>query len=96
MGPGLVYLSEPNKKKEMTEGETPILKYVTAGMQGWRINMEDAHLAVTKFPSDPSAALFGVFDGHGGNNKECTLNLNRKRGSRVCKETFHGLVFEEC
>lgn len=35
-------------------------------MQGWRNTMEDAHLADTKnLPDDMS--LFGVFDGHGGN-----------------------------
>jgi serine/threonine protein phosphatase PrpC len=33
-------------------------------MQGWRKNMEDAHLCQEKFGDDLS--LFGVFDGHGG------------------------------
>lgn len=42
-------------------------------MQGWRTNMEDAHLVVldlAKFDKNhanrPRASLFGVFDGHGG------------------------------
>jgi serine/threonine protein phosphatase PrpC len=61
-----VYLSEPNKTKVSVEGETEDLKFVASGMQGWRINMEDAHCAITKFGGDPSCALFGVFDGHGG------------------------------
>jgi len=31
---------------------------------GWRINMEDAHIAADNLPNNIS--LFGVFDGHGG------------------------------
>jgi serine/threonine protein phosphatase PrpC len=34
-------------------------------MQGWRKNMEDAHLCLPNIGDD--VALFGVFDGHGGN-----------------------------
>lgn len=66
MGPGLVYLSEPIKTKISSEGESDTLKFSATSMQGWRINMEDAHIAQTKFGGDPNAALFGVFDGHGG------------------------------
>jgi len=33
-------------------------------MQGWRKNMEDAHLCEINIGND--IALFGVFDGHGG------------------------------
>ena len=36
-------------------------------MQGWRTDMEDAHVAATiTLPSKKTGALFGVFDGHGG------------------------------
>lgn len=43
-------------------------------MQGWRISMEDAHIAVLDLLSGTPAAkdhaqklsFFGVFDGHGG------------------------------
>jgi serine/threonine protein phosphatase PrpC len=66
MGPGLVYLSQPNKKKDSEEGEMPGFKFAATAMQGWRINMEDAHIAITNFLGDPDSALFGVFDGHGG------------------------------
>jgi serine/threonine protein phosphatase PrpC len=66
MGPGLVYLSEPNKTKTSIEGETEEFKYVATGMQGWRINMEDAHVVITGYGGDPSCSLFGIFDGHGG------------------------------
>ena len=33
-------------------------------MQGWRTNMEDAHLAQLDF--EDGIHFFGVFDGHGG------------------------------
>ena len=35
-------------------------------MQGWRLNMEDSHLADVNFMESDKKSLFGVFDGHGG------------------------------
>lgn len=35
---------------------------------GWRMYMEDAHIAIAPF-TEKKLALFGVFDGHGG---KCT------------------------
>ncbi len=66
MGPGLVYLAEPNRTKLSEVGKGVGLEFAVTGMQGWRKNMEDAHCAITSFGGDPKAALFGVFDGHGG------------------------------
>lgn len=34
--------------------------------QGWRRTMEDAHIAAVDLGNSPDAAMFGVFDGHGG------------------------------
>ena len=50
------------------------LTWAACGMQGWRVGMEDAHIALpVTLPRRPSAAapwtrtaLFGVLDGHGG------------------------------
>jgi hypothetical protein len=39
MGAGLVYLSEPNKKKDSSDGENERLKFGATGMQGWRLHM---------------------------------------------------------
>lgn len=36
-----------------------------AGMQGWRVEMEDSHI-IRDMPSLPSHTLFCIFDGHGG------------------------------
>lgn len=43
-------------------------------MQGWRYNMEDAH--ITNPTSDPGIGLFAVFDGHGG--IECAKFCEKK------------------
>ncbi len=66
MGPGLTYLSEPDKTKHSFEGTTTLFSYAGTAIQGWRLGMEDSHLAITNFGDDPGAALFAVFDGHGG------------------------------
>lgn len=40
--------------------------YVCAGLQGMRPHMEDRTLGILELPGHEHAALFGVFDGHGG------------------------------
>jgi hypothetical protein len=39
MGASLVYLEKPNKDILWDQGENKDVKFVAAGMQGWRINM---------------------------------------------------------
>lgn len=39
MGASLVYLEKPNKDIQFEQGENGKLRFVAAGMQGWRINM---------------------------------------------------------
>jgi serine/threonine protein phosphatase PrpC len=43
-------------------------------MQGWRTDMEDAHIASLDFDGSDKA-IFGVFDGHGG--KEVALYVKK-------------------
>lgn len=70
MGANLVYLDRPQTKKETVSGvvqPTPTqigYRYACSGMQGWRLNMEDAHICNPNF--DEGIGLFAVFDGHGG------------------------------
>lgn len=45
MGASLVYLNEPNTEIEHETGENDFLYYATGSMQGWRLNMEDAHVS---------------------------------------------------
>ena len=80
------YLSTPVKDKCEESGdhlECPQVpcRWGVVDMQGWRKNMEDAHVAATDIPMPKymnktdseapaekigDAKVFGVFDGHGG------------------------------
>jgi protein phosphatase 1G len=46
-------------------------------MQGWRVSMEDAHIAIADMHKDPPMGIFAVFDGHGGGDvaKFCAHHL---------------------
>jgi serine/threonine protein phosphatase PrpC len=68
-----VYLSEPNKNKSTESGSSDYIKYAASSMQGWRTNMEDAHIADVSLEED--CCIFGVFDGHGG--KEVALFVKK-------------------
>ena len=60
-------LSEPVTAKETTSCSNDQLMVGSSSMQGWRINMEDAHTHILSLaPEDPNAAFFAVYDGHGG------------------------------
>ena len=60
-------LDKPVTEKEDTAmGECNGLKYGVSGMQGWRVDMEDAHTVVEQIEGVPDHSLFAVFDGHGG------------------------------
>lgn len=65
-------VTEKSTKSGMTlEG----VKFAVSSMQGWRVHMEDAHIAESNLYATledntklelPGHALFAVFDGHGG------------------------------
>lgn len=59
-----IYLSKPNTTKEHQLGENNALRFGFSCMQGWRMNMEDAH--ISNMNLTPEISLFAVFDGHGG------------------------------
>jgi len=70
-------------------------------MQGWRLNMEDAHITEPNFTANTS--LFAVFDGHGG--KEVAIfcgkyfaaelkknkEFEKKNYQKALEETFMNL-----
>lgn len=61
------YLSEPVTTKESDAGESQALEWGACAMQGWRTEMEDAHVAISNLGGEHEGlSLFGVFDGHGG------------------------------
>jgi|TARA_B110000208_G_scaffold163483_1_gene200404 serine/threonine protein phosphatase PrpC len=77
------YLDTPITEKETHDGEGLGLTYGLSAMQGWRSGMEDAHLArlgLSGGDDAARAAIFGVFDGHGGDlvAKEAALRLVAK------------------
>lgn len=64
-----MFLTKPSTTKHSDQGgdfEKYGVRFGVSGMQGWRVSMEDAHLALPKLEKHPDLSLFGVFDGHGG------------------------------
>jgi serine/threonine protein phosphatase PrpC len=59
-----IYLSKPNTIKDSHDGESVSFRFGVSAMQGWRMNMEDAHITLPDFTE--KTGLFAVFDGHGG------------------------------
>lgn len=67
-----VYLSTPQMDMESESGSSSRMDYCVGEIQGWRRNMEDAHIACADIGSDfetdknSKMSIYGVFDGHGG------------------------------
>ncbi|KAL7077965.1 hypothetical protein ACQ4LE_003451 [Meloidogyne hapla] len=61
-------LSEPITLKDTASCSNALYNIGSSSMQGWRINMEDAHVHLLELENDPTAAYFSVFDGHGGSH----------------------------
>ncbi|XP_071951504.1 probable protein phosphatase 2C T23F11.1 [Antedon mediterranea] len=59
-------LSEPVTVKETSSCENSFFKVGSSCMQGWRINMEDAHTQLLSLGDSEGTAFFAVYDGHGG------------------------------
>jgi len=55
-----------DKQTSTDEDSEKGFAYGVSAMQGWRAQMEDDHIHFLKLPKIPDLALFGVFDGHGG------------------------------
>lgn len=72
------FLDKPKTEKETEIGESNGLRYGVASMQGWRVDMEDAHTAKSLNDQLTDWSFFGVFDGHAGENasKYCAKNLH--------------------
>lgn len=72
------FLDKPKTDKYNEHGEGNGLSYALSSMQGWRIEMEDAHCAVLGLPfSLEDWSFFAVFDGHAGArvSAHCAENL---------------------
>lgn len=61
------HLDAPVKDKNTEIGENDEFQWAACAMQGWRINMEDAHIIhEVQLADGAKGLLVGVFDGHGG------------------------------
>lgn len=61
------YLDKPNTRKFSDSGKGNGIAYGVSSMQGWRMEMEDAHVVKTALPGELKTwCYFGVFDGHAG------------------------------
>lgn len=71
------FLEKPKTDKISKSGEGNDIRYGVSAMQGWRIEMEDAHTCEIGLPIDDKACFFGVFDGHAGSKvaKHCSEKL---------------------
>lgn len=61
------FLDKPKTEKTNEHGAGNGLCYGVSSMQGWRVEMEDAHRAITGLGTDlEDWSFFAVFDGHAG------------------------------
>uniref|UniRef100_A0A8C9TTY0 Protein phosphatase 1B n=1 Tax=Scleropages formosus TaxID=113540 RepID=A0A8C9TTY0_SCLFO len=72
------FLDKPKMEKHNAHGEGNGLRYGLSSMQGWRVEMEDAHTAVVGLPHGLDTwSFFAVYDGHAGSQvaKYCCEHL---------------------
>ncbi|KAJ8248314.1 hypothetical protein GJAV_G00240680 [Gymnothorax javanicus] len=61
------FLDKPKTEKYNAHGEGNGLRFGLSSMQGWRVEMEDAHTAVLGLPQGlDDWSFFAVYDGHAG------------------------------
>ena len=73
------YLDRPILEKHISEGGSQReVNYALASMQGWRVQMEDAHTCMPHLEGELAEwGYFAVFDGHAGSTvaQYCARNL---------------------
>ncbi|CAF2439625.1 unnamed protein product [Rotaria sp. Silwood2] len=62
------FLDKPKTEKHNSRGKNDDIRYGLGSMQGWRVDMEDAHATILKLDDNYWShwSYFGVFDGHAG------------------------------
>lgn len=72
------FLDKPKTEKYNESKTGAGLRYGLSSMQGWRIEMEDAHSAIIGIPEiGENMSWFAVFDGHAGSrvSAHCATQL---------------------
>uniref|UniRef100_UPI00358E4569 protein phosphatase 1A-like n=1 Tax=Myxine glutinosa TaxID=7769 RepID=UPI00358E4569 len=85
------FLDKPKTDKHTSYGQGNSLRFGLSSMQGWRVEMEDAHTAVLGLPRGlRSWSFFAVYDGHAGSRVAtfCSEHLLRHITSNT---NFKGL-----
>lgn len=96
------FLEKPKVEKHSESGRTTSgIRFALSSMQGWRVEMEDAHTALCSVQGFPTWSFFGVYDGHAGAgvSARCSTNLlpaileniARIKG-RVISATLHNVL----
>ncbi|CAF2805081.1 unnamed protein product [Rotaria sp. Silwood2] len=87
------FLEKPKTEKHNVIGKNDDLRYGLGSMQGWRVDMEDAHAAVLKLDDNRWShwSYFGIFDGHAG--FRTAVKAAEKLHSRIIS-CLNGLVQE--
>ncbi|XP_076666855.1 protein phosphatase 1B isoform X2 [Andrena cerasifolii] len=96
------FLDTPKTDKYNEHGTGNGLRYSVASMQGWRMEMEDAHRAITGLNGGLSDwSYFAVFDGHAGafvsahsadNLLECIMQTEEFKAEDVIKGIHSGFL----
>lgn len=70
-------MEKPKTEKVVAKGSGYQLEWGVSAMQGWRMEMEDAHTCVTNLEKLENWSFFAVFDGHAGPkvSEYCSKNL---------------------
>lgn len=55
------FLDKPNTEKSHEQGGGNGLRYGVASMQGWRVEMEDAHSTITALPGEFKGQQLSTF-----------------------------------
>jgi len=72
-------LSVPIQSKTFQRRGNKRYRCAAADMQGYRINMEDEHNICMTLDGHPDIGLFGVYDGHGGDQASAYIAANLPR-----------------
>ncbi|XP_051166646.1 protein phosphatase 1B isoform X2 [Leptopilina boulardi] len=96
------FLDTPKTEKCNEHGAGNGLRYGVASMQGWRLEMEDAHKAITGLDGGLTDwSYFAVFDGHAGalvsahSSKhllECIMHTEEFKAENVIKGIHSGFL----
>eukprot|EP00118_Oscarella_pearsei_P029180 m.3858 g.3858 ORF g.3858 m.3858 type:complete len:378 (+) comp9879_c0_seq1:64-1197(+) len=79
------FLDKPNTEKHVESGVVDSdIRFALAAMQGWRVEMEDAHSAITKVEGHDKWSFFAVFDGHAG--PKCALYSSKNLIQHILKK----------